>query len=421
MTAEVTVMNRQAIALAADSAVTIRRGEQEKVINTANKLFRLSSTQPVGIMVYGNASLLTVPWETIIKLYRTVKSDKTYDTLNEYSECFLDFIVDSGYDFFPVETQERYVASIASSLVNEIVTIMQNKIQMEIENEKKKLSDREIKIIASDVIEQYYKVINNFDSAGNKITKVDITRNYIKIIDEIIDQSFERFPLLSSDRKGIVNSVAAYFTKDHFSDALSGIVFAGFGDKEFFPSLCAFKIDAIINNKVRYSDDGKANVSVDSSAHIRRFAQGDMVYTFIEGIDPNQKQVIDDYIHELLSSYPKIVIDKIADTLDFGDKQKEQILKQVQGSSEELMKHFLYNLNRHRELEHVEPIINLVSTLPKEELAVMAETLVNLTSFKQKMTIGIETVGGPIDVAVITKGDGFTWVKRKGFLTNSIN
>jgi hypothetical protein len=24
-----------------------------------------------------------------------------------------------------------------------------------------------------------------------------------------------------------------------------------------------------------------------------------------------------------------------------------------------------------------------------------------------------ETVGGPIDVAIITKGDGFVWVKRK--------
>ena len=62
----------------------------------------------------------------------------------------------------------------------------------------------------------------------------------------------------------------------------------------------------------------------------------------------------------------------------------------------------------------------MVAMLPKEELAVMAETLVNLTSFKQKMTMGTETVGGPIDVAVITKGDGFSWVKRKGMKTGQI-
>ncbi len=39
MTAEVAVMNTMAVALAADSAVTIGKG---KIYNTANKLFELS-------------------------------------------------------------------------------------------------------------------------------------------------------------------------------------------------------------------------------------------------------------------------------------------------------------------------------------------------------------------------------------------
>ncbi len=32
-----------------------------------------------------------------------------------------------------------------------------------------------------------------------------------------------------------------------------------------------------------------------------------------------------------------------------------------------------------------------------------------------------ETVGGPIDVAVITKGDGFVWVKRKHYFSPEYN
>jgi len=31
------------------------------------------------------------------------------------------------------------------------------------------------------------------------------------------------------------------------------------------------------------------------------------------------------------------------------------------------------------------------------------------------------TVGGPIDVAVITKGDGFVWVKRKHYFRAELN
>ena len=67
------------------------------------------------------------------------------------------------------------------------------------------------------------------------------------------------------------------------------------------------------------------------------------------------------------------------------------------------------------------PIVDIVSSLPKDELASMAESLVNLTKFKRRVTPERETVGGPIDVAVITKGDGFVWVKRKHYFEPGLN
>ena len=33
----------------------------------------------------------------------------------------------------------------------------------------------------------------------------------------------------------------------------------------------------------------------------------------------------------------------------------------------------------------------------------------------------METVGGPIDVAVISKGDGFIWIKRKHYFNKDLN
>jgi len=67
MTAEIGILNTTGVALAADSAVTIG---SSKVFNSADKLFSLSKHHPVGIMIYGNASFMGVPWETIIKIYR---------------------------------------------------------------------------------------------------------------------------------------------------------------------------------------------------------------------------------------------------------------------------------------------------------------------------------------------------------------
>jgi hypothetical protein len=65
--------------------------------------------------------------------------------------------------------------------------------------------------------------------------------------------------------------------------------------------------------------------------------------------------------------------------------------------------------------------VNVVSALPRSELAALAESLVNLTSLKRRVSMDAETVGGPVDVAVISKADGFVWVKRKTFIRPELN
>jgi len=53
MTAEIAILNRNAVAMAADSAVTLQLSGGQKIYNTVNKLFALSKYRPVGVMVYG--------------------------------------------------------------------------------------------------------------------------------------------------------------------------------------------------------------------------------------------------------------------------------------------------------------------------------------------------------------------------------
>jgi len=62
MTAEIAAMNREAVAMAADSAVTLVTEQGQKIFVTANKIFALSKFEPVGIMVYANASWTPKPW-----------------------------------------------------------------------------------------------------------------------------------------------------------------------------------------------------------------------------------------------------------------------------------------------------------------------------------------------------------------------
>lgn len=60
-------------------------------------------------------------------------------------------------------------------------------------------------------------------------------------------------------------------------------------------------------------------------------------------------------------------------------------------------------------------------SLPKEELSNLAESLINITSLKRKVQSNLETVGGDVDVAIITKGDGFIWTKRKHYFKRELN
>lgn len=70
---------------------------------------------------------------------------------------------------------------------------------------------------------------------------------------------------------------------------------------------------------------------------------------------------------------------------------------------------------------YINKLMETVSFLMKEDLADMAESLVKMTCLKRHFTTDDETVGGPVDVAVITKGDGFVWIKRKHYFSPDIN
>src|SRR5690625_7876757 len=92
MTAEVVIMNKLGMSLAADSAITSGRDGVPKVYNTANKLFSLSPNHHVGIMIYGAASFIEVPWDIVVKSCRDYLGAKRFSDLTCYSLAFLAFL-----------------------------------------------------------------------------------------------------------------------------------------------------------------------------------------------------------------------------------------------------------------------------------------------------------------------------------------
>lgn len=103
MTAEVGVLNKSCVVLAADSAVTVSNRDNSKVFNRANKVFSLSNKDPVGIMIFNQADFMGVPIETIVKTYRKEET-RSFDTLRDHANNFFEWLRNNK-SFFPEDLQ----------------------------------------------------------------------------------------------------------------------------------------------------------------------------------------------------------------------------------------------------------------------------------------------------------------------------
>lgn len=423
MTAEICVMNTIGVAMAADSAVTI--GSGSKIYNSANKLFTLSKFHPIGIMIYGNAEFLSVPWETIIKVYREKLGKRNFPTVEGFSEDFIEFIQSNDFpELTSIEEEERHILNLIDQVVNNYFDEVLMKIK-EIVNQNPDASKDEIMSIAMATENAYIEeMLYEFDNLTyiNNFSEEDfrqIMQKYGDNIEHIIHETFENM-IFSEDFARNLKYIVVNTLVKQFSESKSGIVIAGFGERELYPALHAYDIEGRLNGKLKYELNTSKTVGRDLSAAIVPFAQDDMVHTFIRGINPDIERVSSNFLGHIFNQITDTIIEQLESHLI--DPTDSVNIKD--GIAEGL--HRIYDdyngvLDNYKHENFTIPILSIVNSLPKDELAEMAESLVNLTSFKRRVSSSLETVGGPIDVAVITKGDGLVWIKRKHYFKQDLN
>jgi hypothetical protein len=202
-------------------------------------------------------------------------------------------------------------------------------------------------------------------------------------------------------------------------ESLSGLVIAGYGVKEHFPVMQEFELGEIFTSKLKYRCVNTYRISPDEPSIIKPFAQSEMVDTFLHGISPAfELRMIRELVNIVVKS-PSEIIDGMPGV---GKARKEAYKEKVRPISSAAAKALVRNLREFRHRKHLQPVLQSIEFLPKNELAHVASSLVNLSSFQKRMSISEdETVGGPIDVAVISKGDGFVWIDRKHYFKPELN
>lgn len=403
MTAEVAVMNKSAVAIAADSAVTTELTDSsgrrhDKIFNTANKVFALSKYAPVGIMVYNTMELGGVPWETLIKEYRKHLKKNKFDYLEEYVDDFFKFL--SGNErLFNEEHIKDVLLLILIRFFSSLGAISSNRIAKEIFNKRIKEMEK----------------LEFADSFDENLTRLTI--DYIAVIDKAVTSVFEKSTIRNLKTK-YRRLAALAITKEKQLAGYSGVVITGFGEEEIFPKLVEYKTDLVIFGRVRKAKLQEYGPSHSTYGKVMSFAQEDITKTILEGINPSYARKIQDSAIQFFAKLPQKIIDGIVEL----DKDKKDHYKaKAFDAFVESITDFFKKMDEERRSKHTFQIEIAIQMMPFSELAEIAEVFIRLTQVRRRLSPDSETVGGPIDVAVISKADGFVWIKRKYYFDKELN
>lgn len=422
MTAVIGIINKAAAAIATDSAVTVTGPKGPKIFNRANKIFQLSKTYPVGLMIYNNGEFMGTPWEVIIKQYRQEQlKDKSFQRLEDYKNDFITYLHSKSF-FCDILQQKRVLQYVITDFLKVIareITEEQNEL---IQNRPLNLVEQLAGVVVSKIKDSIpgYESITDFSPEMASFTEAELEQFGFMGLRECIESVFNRngipvdFDTISGDLKKLTYLILK--SKQYFY-FFSGLVFCGYGEDEYFPQLIAINISLAIGDRLRYFNDerGSAQVSHTNSSSIRPFAQTDVIDTILSGIDPGLGNLYFAQFESFIQKNNEL----IARSIENISPELAQAVRSINPAelSSELQKH----INTERIRYYMNPLMNAVGTLSKEDLAEMAESLVYLTYLKRRFTFAEESVGGPVDVAIITKGDGFIWIKRKHYFTKELN
>ena len=408
MTAEIAILNRIGVALAADSAVTISSSQGDaKVYDSAEKLFEMPG-RPVGIMVHGNADFMGVPAEVIIKGYIAWSEGKAEPKLQHYASNFLTYMREH------VEYEDAAVMQRLSSIVVERLAGMNLVAEREFHESAGK-SDGTITRAAvfkatriRDLLDEEIARLHEFADA-REMSRSNLPEQLEEIVENAIEAVLGEGLLRLKD--DFVEFFRLLLLKEPPLGGEIGIVFAGFGEDDPFPAIYAFECDLAFASQLKLRIVHEAEISSEGHALIVPFAQSEMITRFLDGVDPDFYAFTCGAMHGALTLFAN----QIASRLGLkNDGSNEEFFAELQQLRDAFLEEFDQAATDYRVRAFRDRVLQVVQFMPRSDLVDMAESLVNLTSIKRRVSAERETVVGPVDVAIVSKYDGFHWARRKG-------
>jgi len=412
MTSEIAVMNQRAVAMAADSAVTLIDGRTIVTRNEQRKLYQLVSGQPVGVMFFGMADVMGHPWDQLIDHYQKSVAAGAPARLRDYAVSFTGML-DHLEDFFPRERQKDEYRRLLASVFGYILQLAQYLQQSGGMGEGGDVA------ILDAAIEQVWRDYQ-FRPDGSPRPDLScfpaefgrtVLREHGEQIDELVGYGFSAVGLGQQAMQRLRDIAVYCVVKDLFLEDVTGLVFAGFGAEDRYPVVSTWYVSAIVSGIAKRAEASHDRIDTEVKSKIRIFADSEVTNAFIRGIDFNLERRLYGGFSMMMHGLVDEVVDAFPDT---DPALRENVRSNFQGAVPFYLEMFRGMISDYQQQAYINPVLRVLEIAARGELADTARELVGLNVFKKRIMAQRETVGGAIDVAVISRDGGFQWWPKGG-------
>jgi hypothetical protein len=415
MTSEIAVMNQRAVALAADSAVTLTDGRTVVVRNDQRKLFNLRDSLPVGLMFYGVADIMGHPWEQLIEHHRMKVRPGALPHIRDHAASFVGML-DNLEEFFPRQHQKDDYRRLLVSIYGLIIQLA-HYLREKSGKGPARVSDTGV---LQDAIERIWRTYQTCDDGSARLNltcyppgfDLVVVRDFADVIEEMIAYGFSEFKLDAAAVQRLREIAVLCVVKNLFLEDVTGLVFAGYGSEERYPVVVTYFLSAIVGGIAKRAVVGVDAVDNENRSRIRLFADSEVTDAFIRGIDIH----LEHRFYETMQQMMHGLVDHVAGSFGSVDPaQRESVSREFHTQRlPQYFSSFRSIVGDYQQRSYVAPILRVVEIASRSELAETARELVALNAFKKRIMAQQQTVGGAIDVAVVSRESGFQWWTRQG-------
>jgi hypothetical protein len=395
MTSQIAIINGFGVALASDSAMTL--GET-RIYDTAEKMVPLPLPHRIAVMHAGRVRIGNLPYSVLVSEWARQLGNKALRSADAYAKSFQDWLANNP-QWFPVDTQQRDALSF-------------------IENRAKALAGRYNAIKENDENFQFSTLLNRWTEEAREIPRLEgmnapSTISSFEKYNDQIETIFTEFIAPISEDEGdkthFLTYCAEYFSSAWMTNAT--LTFAGYGEQEIYASYTLIKFHGFVDGRLTWikGDAYALNPESDPLMAICLPAQSDAIDQYLMGYD---NQMIDEII-ERSHQERYDVLHAIREKFQDDELMLEKLDKAVEETLSEFETQIPQTADDYSERNYLVQLRRALAALPAASLVEVARSLIELQALRKTTSAQTDTVGGPIDVALITPTDGFVWIRHK--------